>query len=162
MAKYVRLVGILVNSYPARQNHAKSNDRWYGPTERCPNNGGCFQISVETSLETSGIDWQALMLVHGPAPHQKGNPHENSPKCLVQPSKHHCFSEFNHIQLPKITFCWVNSTFFPWTQRGEKQVRGGSLMWWGSPELVAQEPAGALPLRHLGHGKGRCLGTKID
>lgn len=29
------------------------------------------------------------------------------------------------------------------------QVRGGSLMWWGSPELVAQEPAGALPLRDM-------------
>eukprot|EP00435_Cladocopium_sp_Y103_P016075 s2384_g4.t1 len=35
------------------------------------------------------------------------------------------------------------------------QVRGGSLLWWGSPELVGQEPAGALPLRHSkmrGHG----------
>lgn len=29
------------------------------------------------------------------------------------------------------------------------QVRGGSLMWWASPELVAQEPAGALLLRDM-------------
>lgn len=29
------------------------------------------------------------------------------------------------------------------------QVRGGSLMWWASPSMVSQEPAGVLPLRDM-------------